>query len=223
MANYLCTLQGTLVPGQQHERFTQTFGIISSSSVDTIGTAIVEQWTAIWSLLQPTLAHTFPAGVTYEEATVAEIMEMRGGEANPGVTPKVKAAQHFPFTPVLTGTNLTNILPTQLAIVVSWRAGVRPNGTPLRGRMYLPTPAQDAVDGTNGHLKAAYQSEIVNMMQQWAFLMQQAGHWVAVWSRKEGRLAQLTDVRVGNQIDTIRSRRNEVDETYIELPIIPPG
>lgn len=211
MTDYLVTLKGKLVPTGQAEDFIHTCTVVSSASPTVLAQAVHDVWDQAWAGPAGTIGNAFSAQVTYVDVGVAEILDFLDGA--------LSAATHIGFTPPLAGTNLTSMLPTQLAVAVSLRAGVRANGTPLKGRTYLPTPALDTIDTVNGHLKAQYQTVIADGYAGFVQGMLQLGHGVSVWSRKEARINQVTEVRVGNQVDTIRSRRNVIDETYVAVPI----
>lgn len=212
VTNYLATLKGKLVPTGQGEDFVHTFGVVSSSGATALAADIAAVWDEAWAGPAGTIGNAFSAQVTYTEVQVAQILNLSD--------PAVMAATHHSFVPPLAGSNLTTMIPTQLAVATSWIAGTRANGTPLRGRTYLPTPALDTIDTVTGHLKVQYQTELGTGMQGFVQGLFQRGHGVSVWSRKEGRLAQVTAVRMGNIVDTIRSRRNTQDETYQEYPIV---
>lgn len=211
MTNYLVSLKGKLVPTGQAEDFIHTCAVVSSSSPTVLAQAVHDTWDQAWAGPAGTIGNVFGAQVTYVDVAVAEILNLTDGT--------LAAATHLGFVPPLAGSNLTTMLPTQLAVTISLRAGVRANGTPMKGRTYLPTPALDTIDTVNGHLKAQYQTVLADGYAGFVQGMLQQGHGVSVWSRKEGRLSQVTEVRVGNQVDTIRSRRNVIDETYIAVPI----
>lgn len=211
MTDYLVSLKGKLVPTGQAEDFTHTFSCVSAASLEVLAGEVAAVWDEVWAGPAGDIGSVFAPQTTYTDVAVAEILDLATGA--------VSAAFHHSFVPPLAGTNLTSMLPTQLAVAVSWRAGKRANGTPLKGRMYLPGPALDAVDTVNGHLKTAYQTTLGQGLQGFVQGMLQRGHGVSVWSRKEARIAQVEEVRMGNQIDTIRSRRNSIDETYQTFPI----
>lgn len=213
MANYLVTLKGTLVPTAQAEVFLHTCAVVSAATQGVVAQDAAEVWEAVWAGPGGQIANSFPASTRYDEAMAAEILDPFTG--------RLTAATHVPFTTPLIGTNLTGLVANQLALCVSMRAGFRANGTPLRGRTYLPMAAVDGVDTGTGHLKTAYVSVIGDGWADFVTGMGQRGHPVCVWSRKEGRLQTVDLVRMGNIIDTIRSRRNSTNESYQDFPIIP--
>lgn len=213
MANYLTTLRGTIVPNTLAEIFTHSLSIISASTASVVATEVRDAWQAQWVAEVPPLSADFPVSVTYTEATAAEILQLFDGT--------LAAAQHVPFSPTRPGTGVGEMLPSQTAIAVTLVAGLRANGTPMKGRFYLPAPTEAATDA-NGMLSLGVQQRIADYMGQFISTLQASGHTPAVWSRIEGRLASVDSIRVGNKFDTIRRRRNSLPETYeARLDLVP--
>lgn len=213
MANYLTQLRGTIVPNTLAEIFTHSLAIVSASSAAVVATEVRDAWQAQWVAEVPPLSADFPPGITYTEATAAEILNLFDGT--------LAAAQHVPFSPNRPGTAVGEMLPSQTAIAVSLVAGLRANGTPMKGRFYLPAPTEAATDA-NGMLQLAVQQRIADYMGQFITTLQASGHTPCVWSRTEGRLSTLDGIRVGNKFDTIRRRRNSLPETYeARLDLVP--
>lgn len=213
MANYLCTIRGTLVPNVLQEIFSHSLAIISASDASTVATLVRDMWQSQWVAEVPPLSADFPASVTYTEVTCAEILNLFDGT--------LTAAQHVPFSPVRPGTGTGEMLPSQTAVAVSLTAGLRANGTPMRGRFYLP-PLTEAATDVNGMLVLGVQQRIADYMGQFISGIQASTHTPAVWSRTEGRLASIDSIRVGNKFDTIRRRRNSLPETYeTRLDLVP--
>lgn len=213
MANYLTTLRGTIVPNTLGEIFSHSLAIVSASSASVVATEVRDAWQAQWVAEVPPLSADFSAGITYTEATAAEILQLFTGTFS--------AAQHVPFSPVRPGTGAGEMLPSQTAIAVSLTAGLRANGTPMKGRFYLPAPTEAATDA-NGMVALALQQRIADYMGQFISTLQASGHTPCVWSRSEGRLASIDSIRVGNKFDTIRRRRNALPETYeTRLDLVP--
>lgn len=213
MANYLTTLRGTIVPNTLGEIFSHSLAIISASTAEVVATEIRDAWQAQWVAEVPPLSADFPVSVTYTEATAAEIL-------NPSLG-TLAAAFHVPFSPLRPGTGTGEMLPSQTAVAVSLTAGLRANGTPMKGRFYLPPPTEAATD-VNGMLLLTVQQRIADYMGQFISTLQASTHTPAVWSRTEGRLSAIDTIRVGNKFDTIRRRRNHFPETYeTRLDLVP--
>lgn len=213
MANYLTTLRGTIVPNTLAEIFTHSLAIVSASTATVVATEIRDAWQAQWVAEVPPLSGDFPVSITYTEATAAEILNLFEGT--------LAAAQHVPFSPTRPGTGTGEMLPSQTAVAVTLVAGLRANGTPMKGRFYIPAPTEAATD-INGMLLLQFQQRVADYMGQFISTLQASGHTPCVWSRTEGRLATVDSIRVGNKFDTIRRRRNSLPETYeTRLDLVP--
>lgn len=202
MTNYLTSVRGTLATGTLKEIFTFTIPGVSTADAATTATAVKNAFATAWAG-SPTISGLLWNQVVFTEVTAAEILNMTTGT--------LKAASHVSFAPNLTGAS-ANALPSQCAVAVSTAGGSKPNGIPYRGRFYLPTPGQGSITNTTGLLTTTA------TWSGWAkafFLAMIANSFVpAVWSRSAGTMNIVTQVRVGDRVDTIRSRRNELPETY---------
>lgn len=207
MPNYYTTLRGTIVPNTLGEVFTHSLAIVSASTAQVVAQEVHDAFQAQWVAEVPPLSADFPTGVTYTESTAAEILDPFNGT--------LAAAVHVPFNPVRPGTGAGEMLPSQVAIAVSLYAGLRANGTRMKGRFYLPAPTEAGTTST-GELVLAFQQRIADYMAQFITTLQASGHVPCVWSRTEGRLSTVDGIRVGNKYDTIRRRRNALPETYEE-------
>lgn len=211
MAVFHTTFRGTIASATVGEIFTHSHGVQSASSTQVVSEAMRTHWTNAWGVL----SSFFGSQVTYDEATAAQVIDP--------MVPDLGAAWHTPFTPPLAGTALDpTILPSQNAIAVSLNAGLRPDGRPYKGRFYLPPPNQDLLDA-NGMMSSAQTLSIANGIKGYFDAMNAAGHVVSVWSRTtEDLVGVVTQVRVGNKVDTIRSRRNAQPEIYSSVAILGP-
>lgn len=211
MTVYHTTLRGTVGTGAAADIFSHSLGIESNADAATVGAAIRDSWLQVWQAGQIGLDQHYNASTIYLETTVAQVLDP--------MVPDLSAAQHVPFTPVLPGLGIQETLPQQNAIAVSLTAGLRPNGTPFRGRFYLPAPQITVLIG-DGLLDPNVQSNILTQIQGHFTRLAAAGHVPSVWSRTVEDLVQaVTQVRVGNKIDTIRRRRNALPETYVAAAI----
>lgn len=211
MTVYHTTLRGSIGTGNAADIFTHSLGVVSNADASTVGAAIRDSWVQVWQAGGSGLDQHYNASTIYEEVTVASVLDP--------MVPDLSAAQHVPFTPVLPGLGLSETLPQQNAIAVSLTAGLRPNGTPFRGRFYLPAPQTLVVAG-DGLLDPAVQSNILTQIQGHFTRLSAAGHVPSIWSRTvEDLVSAVTQVRVGNKIDTIRRRRNALPETYVTAAI----
>lgn len=211
MAVFHATFKGQIASATVGEIFTHSHGVQSAGTPQAISEAMRTHWTTAWGVL----SSFFGDEITYDETTCAQVIDP--------MVPDLGAAWHTPFSPPLAGTGLAgNILPSQNAIAVSLTAGNRPDGRPFKGRFYLPTPHQDVIDA-NGMLSSAQTLSIANGIKGYMDAMNAAGHVVSVWSRTtEDLVGTVATVRVGNKIDTIRSRRNAQPEIYSTVAIVGP-
>lgn len=206
MPVYHTTLRGTIQTASLGEIFSHSLGIQSSGPEMAVATAIRDAWITAWGTAATGLGTFHPAPVTYTEATAAKILDP--------TVPDLGAAAHVAFNPPLVGRGSTSMLPSQCAVAVSLTAGNRPDGRPFKGRFYLPPPSsgQAMTDGTIG---SSNRDAVCVIIKNFLETLMQAGHWPSVWSRvDEDLVGVVNQVRVGNQVDTIRSRRNRYPEVY---------
>jgi hypothetical protein len=211
---YYTTLRGTLATGTLSEIFSHSLGIISSATAATVAQAVRDTWQTAWTAGASPLQTLFAPGVVYVEATAAQVLDP--------MVPDLGAAEHSQFSPSLPGTGLVGMLPSQNALAVSLTAGLRPNGTPFKGRFYLPPISSGAIV-TDGLLNPSLQVSVADAMESWLNALSALQHYPAVWSRTvEDLVNPVSQVRVGNKLDTIRSRRNALPETYEVRAVIGP-
>lgn len=205
MARYLVNLRGTMWEGSVDEIFQHSLTINSVSASAGVATAVRDGWITLWNTGASPIKNMFTTGIKYTEVVSAEILNLSLGT--------VTAATHVPFTPVLAGAMSSGQIPSQCAIAISFTAGVRPNGVPLKGRSYMPTPSRDVVD-TDGLLLAGSMTTLCNAWDTFLTNLKAAGHLPSVWSRSIPTTQTIDTVRVGSRMDTIRRRRNSHPESY---------
>lgn len=120
--------------------------------------------------------------------------------------------------------------PPQLAVVLSMGTGFR-SGLAVRSRTYLPAARLSLVttgspyiaDSQVSTVATAFKAFLVDL-NDWTGL--DLGSGPAVCAVSKGRAADsdgitrdITDIRVGNVFDTVRSRRNGLRETYTTLAL----
>lgn len=214
MTVYACTLRGTINTATLGEIFTHSLGVESAASSQAVAEAIQTSWTALWGTAATGIGTMFMPSVTYTEATAAAVLDP--------MVPNLGAAFHAAFTPPLAGRATGKSLPSQVAVAVSLTAGNRPDGRPFKGRFYLPCPAESAIDA-NGMLPTATTSNLALAFKGFFEQLNTAGHYVSVWSRTTEDLVNVVNlVRVGNKVDTIRTRRNALPEVYASQAVIGP-
>lgn len=214
MTVYACTLRGTINTATLGEIFSHSLGIESSANTQTVAEAVKAAWTTLWGTAATGIGTMFMPTVTYTEATAAQVIDP--------MVPNLGAAFHAAFTPPLAGRATGKSLPSQVAVAVSFTAGNRPDGRPFKGRFYLPCPADSAID-TNGMLPTATTANLALGMKDFLEDLNQAGHYASVWSRTTAGLVNVINlVRIGNKVDTIRSRRNAQPEVYSSQAVVGP-
>lgn len=214
MTVYACTLRGTINSAALGEIFTHSLGVESSASTQAVAEAIKAAWTTLWGTAATGIGTMFMPTVTYTEATAAQVIDP--------MVPNLGAAFHAAFTPPLAGRATGKSLPSQIAVAISLTAGNRPDGRPFKGRFYLPPPAESAID-TNGMLPTATTGSLATGFKTFFETLNTAGHYVSVWSRTTEDLVNVVNlVRVGNKVDTIRTRRNAQPEVYSSQAIVGP-
>lgn len=215
MTNYYATVRGTLASATLQEMFLHTFAIISSADQDTVANALATEWQELLNTAPDGgLKTLFPPPVIYNEVTVARIINQEPPD------PRIAAASHVQFDPI-PGTAVPGMLPSQCSLAVSITAGSRPNGVPAKGRFHLPGPAAANVDANDGTLLPVVRDRTRDQMANWWASMNQLGHRPALWSRTYGTVVGWDNMRVGNKIDTIRRRRNELPEAYSVAIAVP--
>lgn len=149
------------------------------------------------------LGISISSDVTYSSCSAAEILDLSSGT--------LAAANHYEFlSNEFSGSGTGGAY--QVAMAISLTAGVRPNGTPLRGRFYMPVIGTSAQN--SGNFTGAMITEVGDFVSDWFDNLVTQGLQPSVWSRALGALQPVTAVRIGDTIDTIRSRRNSLPENY---------
>lgn len=123
----------------------------------------------------------------------------------------------LPSNGVVGSVGASNYIP-QVSLAVSWGTD-RARGPASKGRIYIPMPG--FMPGTNGRLAAAQTQAIASA---WAAQIDRLNDEVqgtgqelpiaCVVSGVNGAFSPITNVRVGDVLDTQRSRRNALTESY---------
>jgi hypothetical protein len=109
--------------------------------------------------------------------------------------------------------------PLQVALAVSLVTGAE-RGRAARGRFYLPVPVSP-LEGPYNQLTEAYQASYLAGSLELLDIIEEhvAGWQVGIVSNiGAGAERAVTGVRVGQALDTIRSRRENVPEDYLYGP-----
>ena len=218
VTNYLCSLRGTISETSLGEIFSHSLVIASTKSAAQVAGVITAAWEAALNTgSAPTLRQRFPSSVKWVEGTAAQILDLNTGKLAP--------AAHVRYGTAWVGTHGSPMLPSQTAVAISLMGGTHANGTPLKGRFYLPPLTVAAVDSSNkGMLDDLVLAGIVTACTTFLNTIFAGGDEASVWSRKDGTVHRVTQLRVGNKFDTIRKRRNALPETYtIATGLTPPA
>lgn len=134
----------------------------------------------------------------------------------------IGTASTFTFTAPATGAGTAG-LPAQCAVAVSSRANIV--GRSGRGRFYVPALADTllasdgSISGTpKGNMTTAFKAFIDSMQGVIGGLSLNRALYV-VTSAGKATAVRPAEVRVGNLVDTIGTRRAQADETYQVLPL----
>lgn len=215
MALVYTTLRGTLNPTTLEEIFIHSLCVTSAASLQVIAQDVAAEWKVVFKTMTGHMATRFSPEVAYTEATAAQVLDP--------TAPQLSAAFHVPITGC-NGEATSVMLPSQNALAVSLTGGLRPNGSPYKGRFYLPPPAAGVLDlvGT-GTITIADRDNIGGAIGVFLDTLSAKGHYPTIWSRKGDEMDSLVStMRVGNKIDTIRRRRNKHPELYFSRPVVGP-
>jgi len=114
------------------------------------------------------------------------------------------------------GTTTSGSTPNQCAICVSKVTGFA--GSRNRGRMYMPPPAK-AATLDNGRLSSAARTALAAGLTAWKNSLIGDGFTPVLVSRSDNANIVITTLRIGDVVDTQRSRRNSLAEAYTNISI----
>ena len=208
MAVYLVTFSGTLMSGAEQFAHTLAVDDAGSSSEADILSAAVSGINAFHGTTG--LAAIYPTTTRWTNVKVARVVDLADGTLFAGVNQAVSLAG--------TSNIGTKHLPPQLAIAVSLVGGPRANGTPYRGRFYLPCVTADTNAVSEHLLTPAGQTILLNGVEALMDALTDPidSRSPQVWSRKDATTSTVTTIRIGRAVDTIRSRRRDLPETYAD-------
>lgn len=117
--------------------------------------------------------------------------------------------------------------PNQVALVISWVTAAA-RGRASKGRIFMPAPAialaadtgrlYGPPDSVHGQSVADAAATFLNNLNNQPGV-DTPGVGASVVSKVDGTVRAITGVRVGNVLDTMRSRRNALDETYFSAAL----
>jgi hypothetical protein len=206
MAVYLLTFSGTLMSGS--EQFSHTLAVDDTGS--SSDTAVLAAGVSALNAMVGTSGFLalYPTTTKWTNVKCALVTNLSSGTLFAGVNTAVNHTG--------TGASAATHLPPQLAIAVSLVAGPKPNGTPYRGRFYLPCPTAGASGISEHLLTTTGRTTLLNGVEALMDGLTDAteGRSPQVWSRKDGLTSTVRSIRIGRAVDTIRSRRRDIPETY---------
>lgn len=225
MSNYLVSFRGTLAEGTLSEIFSHSLPVASNAEPSVVASQIWDAWEQEWTFAVTGLSPFFPPLVTYLETVVSPIVDLTDNPANPD-DGGLGAATHFQGGPVSGTGPVGEVMPSQNAIAVSMTGGTYANGVPCKGRFYLPGVSTTFLDPANGKLTGAATDGIAFSVHRFMATIKTLGHIPNVWSRyapkhgnTTGFFRPVTQIRVGDRVDTIRRRRNSAPEVYSLQPL----
>lgn len=209
MAVYLLTFSGELLSGA--EQFSHSLAVDVAGSgggneealLDVAEAAIEDVLTTGGTGPLQAVIHS---GTSWTNIKCAQVLGLGTGALKAGVNRTLSLA--------CTASDLPP--PPQLALAVSLVGGPKANGTPYRGRFYVPAPVAASTRWTDGKLATAQQT---NYLEAWAQFVRDFDRPIdnmaaQVWSRTDALTSTVTAVRMGRAFDTIRSRRRDMPEDY---------
>ena len=197
---YQHRFSGVLAGG---DRWMFTFWATSGSSIGTVHAAGVDFANAFWT----TGGYGTHVGtaVTLESVTTVNVDVLTN-----------KQSQRMDSSLSLAGTNATGSLPADCAIVVSLRTALANRSG--RGRFYLPQPAIDQLDGSDGRIKAASVASILNSVSV-GFGAYTPTATPVVYSRTLKATNPVVSFDIGNLFDTQRRRESSMLESRNSSPM----
>lgn len=114
------------------------------------------------------------------------------------------------------GSNSAYKYPLQVSLAVGLTTS-RSRGRASKGRFYLPSPVQP-LENENGYISATSAQGVMTATKTLLLALNDAlDPWQVglVSNLGGGNQATVTGVRVGRVLDTIRSRRNKLEENYV--------
>lgn len=201
MPTYDLIYRGAL---QGAEAWAYSCAVTGSGTLSDATTAAQDAATAMFAATD--FDDTFHTGTTWVDILVNQIPDG-------GVGPVIDSSV-VPFSDA--GVDSTGTTPNQCAIVVSKQTGFA--GSRNRGRMFLPPPGIGSLTSA-GRLDAAALAGLVAGITAWKNSLIGDGFTPCLVSRSQNANVVITTLRIGNVIDTVRSRRNNLVEAYSNISV----
>lgn len=195
---------------------TGTHGTLTKTWTARIGpTGSVENWGSDWQIGVAEDVWTFLDTMKGSFASSFRWAGVKmGAVASTGRI--IQNSSVYTFTTPLAGTS-SSTLPPQLAMAVTMRANIL--GRKGRGRIYLPALSQTAINA-DGTVNATFATNARTAMKALIDGLQNTPiddaymPVVSVMSAGSANPVRPSEVRTGNRMDTIQSRRRQVVEAY---------
>lgn len=186
------------------EAWAYSCAVTGSGTLSDAATAAADAGTAMFAATD--FDDTFYTGITWVDILVNQIPD---GGVGPVIDSQVIA-----FADAGAGTGAST--PNQCAIVVSKQTGFA--GSRNRGRMYLPPPGTSSLTSA-GRLSATALTGLSNGITAWKNSLVGDGFTPVLVSPSQNANVVITTLRIGNVIDTMRSRRNSLVEAYTNISV----
>ena len=213
MVLYIANIHGDFNTGAEH--FQHSIAISDDGTSSPADQADVVRDALDGALTSSQLMTQLSSKWRYTHVTVAEVLSQ--------APVRLSAAVRRDLAVAAVGSNGNRTLPPQCAVVVSLTADPYANGSPVRGRMYMPPCGGGLGINDDGSLIDSVRDHYGNWAAALIGSINDVGsaRFAAVWSRLgsgkgTGQAHQIRSIRVGNRIDTVRSRRKAITEQYAE-------
>lgn len=200
MPTYELIYRGTL---HAAEEFSYSIAMTGSGTLTDAVTAAQDAHTAMHAASG--FDGTFDDGVAWVDVLVNQIPDGGGTVIDSAVGVAADA-----------GSSTAGALPNQCAIVVSKQTGFA--GSRNRGRMFLPPPGVGALTAS-GRLSSTALTALAAGMTAFKNSIAGDGFTLVLVSPSQSANTVITTLRIGDVIDTMRSRRNALAETYTNVAV----
>lgn len=201
MPTYQLISRGAL---QSAEAFQYGATVTGSGSIADASTAALDANTAMFAATD--FDDVFHTGTVWNDILVNLIPDNGAGPVIDSAIVSFSDA----------GADSNGTLPTQCAICISLQTSLA--GSRNRGRFYLPPPGVQSLT-TAGRLDSGALTGLSNGLTAWKNSLIGDGFTLVVLSRSEGAQTVVTNLRIGNVIDTQRRRRNGLSEVYTSVAV----
>lgn len=200
MPTYQLIARGAL---QAAESFQYGCAVTGSGTLADAATAAVDAMTAQFAAAD--FDDVFHTGTVWNDILVNQIPDGGGVVIDSTIATFADA-----------GAGVGGTTPLQCSICVTLQTGLA--GSRNRGRLYLPPPDITALQ-TNGRLDAGAFTGLNAGFTAWKNSLIGDGFTPVVVSRSTSANIVVNNIRIGSVVDTQRRRRNDLVETYTNVPV----